>query len=123
MSKELIAVSIDDNEQNLMVLEIFAEQIGLTVKSFTNPQKALEFLSNNKVDIIFVDYMMPKLNGIELIKKYREFNKTTPIMMITAAGKEIEEEALKAGATKILYKPLDLDEFITQTKELLKDKI
>jgi len=120
MYKNTLAVSIDDSEQNLMLLEAYANQIELQVKNFLDPQEALDFILNNEIDIIFVDYMMPKLNGLELIEKFRETNISTPIIMITAAGDNIKLDALKAGATDFLNKPLDLSEFTLRTQNLLK---
>jgi response regulator RpfG family c-di-GMP phosphodiesterase len=119
MYKNILAVSIDDNEQNLMLLEAFADQIKLEVKSFIDPVEALNFILNNNVDIIFTDYMMPKLNGLELIKAFRKANNSTPIIMITAAGENARSTALSVGATDFLNKPLDLPDFIVRTKNLL----
>ncbi len=119
MYENILAVSIDDNEQNLMLLEAFADQIELKVTSFLNPMKALDFILNNNVDIIFIDYMMPELNGLDLIKEFRKVNKATPIIMITAAGENIRSDALHAGATDFLNKPLDLPDFTVRTKNLL----
>ena len=120
MYKNTLAVSTDDSEQNLMLLEAYANQIELQVKNFLDPEEALDFILNHNIDIIFVDYMMPKLNGLELIKKFRETNISTPIIMITAAGDNIKLDALKAGATDFLNKPLDLSEFTLRTQNLLK---
>ncbi len=120
MYTNTLAVSIDDSEQNLMLLEAYANHIDLNVKNFSDSQQALDFILHNDIDIIFVDYMMPKLNGLELIKKFRETNISTPIIMITAAGEDIKLDALKAGATDFLNKPLDLSEFTLRTQNLLK---
>ncbi len=122
MYSDIIAVSVDDNEQNLLLLEVYAEQIGLKVKNFLYPLEALSYITSNDVDIVFVDYMMPKLNGIELIKKFRETNKSTPIIMVTAAGDDnsLKLSALDSGATDFLNKPLDLSEFTSRTKNLLE---
>lgn len=119
MYKNIIAVSIDDNEQNLMLLEAFADQIELKVINFSDPIKAFEFITTNEVDIIFTDYMMPNMNGLELIEQFRKTNNATPIIMVTAAGEDSREKALEIGATDFLNKPLDLSEFIVRTKNLL----
>lgn len=120
MYKNILAVSIDDSEQNLMLLEAYADQIELQVKNFTDSEEGLDFLLNNNVDIVFLDFMMPKLNGLELLEKFRKVNTSTPIIMITAAGENIKLDALKAGATDFLNKPLDLVEFTLRTQNLLK---
>ncbi|NPA60400.1 MAG: response regulator [Epsilonproteobacteria bacterium] len=120
MYKNILAVSIDDNEQNLILLEVFAKDIGLDIKNFSDSLKAFDFICKNDVDIIFTDYMMPELDGLELIRGFRILNKATPIIMITAGGENIRADALKAGATDFLNKPLDLAEFTVRTKNLLE---
>ncbi len=121
MYKDMLAVSVDDNEQNLMLVEVFANEIGLNIKSFLNPLEALEFTKKNEVDILFIDYMMPELDGVSFIKEFRSKNDSTPIVMITASGNVLKTkiQALKAGATDFLNKPLDLFEFTLRTKNLL----
>lgn len=121
MYKDMLAVSVDDNEQNLMLVEVFAEDIGLNIKSFLDPTEALEYLKTNDADILFIDYHMPKIDGITFIKEFRSFNNSTPIIMITASGNvlKIKIEALKAGSTDFLSKPLDLFEFTLRIKNLL----
>lgn len=122
MYTDIIAVSIDDSEQNLMLIEAYADQIDLKVKNFSDPKLALDFILNNKIDIIFTDFMMPNITGLELIEEYRKINTSTPIIMITAAGDNIKIDALKSGATDFLNKPVDLAEFTLRTQNLLKLK-
>lgn len=121
MYNDMLAVSIDDDEQNLMLIEVFAQEIGLEIKSFLNPIEALEFLNHHEVDILFVDYLMPQLDGITLIEEFRSFNSSTPIIMITGSANamKIKIKALKAGSTDFLSKPLDLFEFTLRTRNLL----
>ncbi len=119
MYKNILAVSIDDNEQNLILLEAFAKEIDLDIKNFSNSIEAFDFICSHDIDIIFTDYMMPELDGLELIRGFRVLNKSTPIIMITAGGENIREDALKAGATDFLNKPLNLTEFTVRTKNLL----
>lgn len=119
----LNAVSIDDNQANHILIEEFCATIDLNITNFTSPLKSLIYLkkNHNNIDIIFIDYMMPELNGIELIKEFRKFNTDTPIIMITILvdNHTVKVEALKAGATDFLTKPLDLSEFQARTNNLL----
>jgi putative two-component system response regulator len=123
----MLAVSIDDSLQNLMLVEAYCDELGLKVKSFENPKEGLEYLldDNNNVHIVFIDYMMPELNGIEMIEAFREKKPHTPIIMITAAsgGFDLKMEALTKGATDFLTKPLNAAEFIVRTTNLLDLKI
>lgn len=121
MYSNMLAVSVDDNEQNLMLIEVFANELKLNIESFLKPLEALKFTEENEIDILFIDYVMPELDGISFIKKFRSHNNSTPIIMITASGNVLKTkiEALKAGATDFLNKPLDLFEFTLRTKNLL----
>jgi putative two-component system response regulator len=123
----MLAVSIDDSLQNLMLVEAYCDELGLKVKSFENPKEGLEYLldDNNNIHIVFIDYMMPELNGIEVIETFRGKKPHTPIIMITAASGDfdLKMEALTKGATDFLTKPLNAAEFIVRTTNLLDLKI
>ena len=119
--KNLTAVSIDDNLGNLILVEEYCKLLKLKTINFSNPVKALAYIKEHDVDILFVDYMMPKLDGIELIRRFRKNNTTTPIIMITAIhdNNHIKIKALESGATDFLSKPLELSEFKARTSNLL----
>ena len=118
------AISVDDDVINLILIEEYAKALDLTVEGFTDPVAALEAARENPPDLMLTDYMMPELNGLEFIHRFRSFNKFTPVIMITAAGddREIKLEALGAGATDFLAKPLDPFEFRVRATNLLQLK-
>ena len=65
-------ISIDDNKTNLLIIESYAKILKLNISSFLNPLDAVDELEKNDYDLIIVDYMMPEMNGIEVIQKVRE---------------------------------------------------
>jgi len=117
----LNAVYIDDEAINLMLVEAYGEEFGLNIKCFDDSQEGLDYILNNDIDILFTDYMMPNIDGIELIKKFRETYDEIPVVVITAAGddQELKINALEAGATDFLTKPIDISEFKARTINLL----
>lgn len=130
---KLNVVSVDDNYVNLLLIETMAKEIGLPVKSFLNPLTALEYIENNPTDIVFVDYMMPEMHGIELIHRIRAKYSDIPVIMITAVtdDNKLKIEAIEAGATEFLNKPLNPAEFkarvinlamLRKSQLLLKDR-
>lgn len=121
--ENLKIVSIDDNENNLILIESICAQMNLHVKSFSEPLEALMYVLKNQVDMIVIDYMMPNLNGIEFIKEFRNTNKIVPIMMITAAGDDdnIHREAFEAGANDFLSKPVNFIHFQARVSNLLSN--
>lgn len=102
-------ISIDDNKNNLMMIEVFAKSLHIEVDSFEDPIAALESTKKENYDLVILDYMMPVMNGLTFIEQFREHDTTTPIIMITAVGDDddIHQKALLTGATDFMRKPLN----------------
>ena len=122
MQRQLQAISIDDEYLNLVLIEEMGRKLDLNISSFTDPVAALEHLKHHSTDIIFVDYMMPLMDGISLIQKARVYYPDIPIVMITAVSSdnELKLRALENGATDFLSKPLNLPEFSARVRNLIK---
>ncbi|MBN2797478.1 MAG: response regulator [Clostridia bacterium] len=102
-------MSIDDNKNNLLMIEVYAKKLHLEIDSFENPINAVEKLKSCQYDLIIVDYMMREMDGIEFIKQFRVTDLNTPVVMVTAAGNDetLQLRALQVGATDFLTKPLN----------------
>ena len=116
---------VDDESTGRTILAKIIQQAedDVSVDSFDNPLEALDWLEYNHPDLIITDYRMPEMNGIELIKQIRA--KTAcldiPIMMITVVSeKSVRYDALEAGATAFLTRPIDQIECRTSCRNLLK---
>ena len=118
------AVVVDDTEINLRLLEtLIARLENCDCHSFSCPKTALAFCSDNRVDLVIVDYMMPEMDGIELIRQLRQVSSqsSTPVLMITAnEAKSVRYDALESGADDFLTKPVDAVEFLARTRNMLK---
>lgn len=116
---------IDDQLTGRAILEKIILQVtdNIMVTSLADPIEALKWLDKNDVDLIITDYRMPEMNGIEFIRSVRK-NKHyeyVPIMMITVVSeKEVRYEALEAGATAFLTRPIDQIECRTSCRNLLQ---
>ncbi len=119
-----LAVSIDDEVTNLKLIVALAAELDLKVESFTNPEEALDFIKYKSIDLIFIDYMMPDMDGIAFIKEVRKHKTSIPIIMITAVhgDSELKLKALNSGATEFLNKPIDVAEFNARVLNLLELK-
>lgn len=113
-------VVIDDSELSLSMIGELAKGIGLDVTAFLNPLEALEYIRENRVDMVLTDFVMPQMDGITLIKEVRAICEDVPIIMITAAGNNqaLKNEALLSGATDFLSKPFDEVELRARTANL-----
>ena len=118
-------VIVDDESTGRTILEKVIQNIAndIQVNGFDSAHKALAWLTENRADLIITDYRMPDINGIEFIKKVRSLAayESIPIMMITVVSeKSVRYEALDAGATAFLTRPIDQIECRTSCRNLLK---
>lgn len=122
--KGMRVLSIDDNRNNLLMIEVHGKSLGINMSSYDNPVLAFEEAKKGVFDMVIVDYMMPEMDGLTFIKKYREIDVDTPIIMITAVGDddEIHFQALQHGATDFLKKPMNGTLFKLRVKNLLELK-
>ena len=116
---------VDDESTGRTILAKIIQQAeeDVAVESFDNPLLALQWLDSNHPDLIITDYRMPDLNGVELIKQIRAKPacQDIPIMMITVVSeKSVRYDALEAGATAFLTRPIDQIECRTSCRNLLK---
>jgi diguanylate cyclase (GGDEF)-like protein/PAS domain S-box-containing protein len=115
---------LDDQATNRRVLERMAASIApdVSVISFSDPIRALDWLEENSADLIITDYKMPSLDGAEFTRKVRSKSDTSdiPIIVITIhADREFRLLSLDAGATDFLLSPIDPVEFSTRVRNLL----
>ena len=125
MKKNRHVLIIDDQSTGRAILEQIIQQIAtnIIVHAFETPQEALIWLETNDADLIVTDYRMPEMNGVQFIHqvRHKEQHQNVPIMMITVVSeKEVRHEALEAGATAFLTRPIDQIECRTSCRNLLQ---
>lgn len=117
-------ISIDDSKSVLSAIQFALSELGdVQIRSFLDPEKALAACAAIEFDLVLVDYTMPKLSGIDVIKTLRasEAYQLVPIIMITSeTERSIRINALEAGATEFLKKPFDAIELKARVQNLLK---
>jgi CheY-like chemotaxis protein len=88
-----VLLCIDDNEDMLECEKLFLESFGYTVLTAPSGSKGLELASLYAVDVVIVDYQMPKMNGQEVAVEMRRLKLHAPIIMLSAA-EDVPEQAL-----------------------------
>lgn len=122
MAKKII-LTIDDEEHIQDLLEYNLEKNGYEVLRAETGEKGLAILKNMQVDLVLLDYMLPGMDGIEVLKNIRSSQElvTLPVIMLTAKGEEFDKVlGLEMGADDYLSKPFGIRELLARIKALLR---
>jgi len=113
----------DDNEFNLKVTGGLLKLMKITTETADSGFKAIELIEKNDYDIVFMDHMMPEMNGMETVKRIREMggkHLDTNIIALTAnAVKGAKEMFLAGGFDDFISKPIDINELRDIVKRYL----
>lgn len=111
---------VDDEEILRMLLTDTLEFEGFVVEEAEDGQEALEKIqSNNVYDVIILDYMMPRMTGLELLEKLQPMKLDVPVIMLTAKAQKTDQEvALAKGASYFVPKPFSPNELVELVKSI-----
>lgn len=115
MNSKMNVVIVDDEPTNLMLLEAIAE--GYSPVTFTDPLEVAAYLEHTPVDLLITDFNMPRMNGIELLRKAKALRPEIMSIMITASGDEsVRMQAMEEGVDDFLTKPYSPSEVTLRIK-------
>lgn len=116
-------VVVDDTPINVTLISHLVGRLeDCFATGFTVPQEGLAYCVEQVPDLVIVDYMMPELDGIEFVRRFRACHGCgdIPVLMVTANDQiEVRHQALDAGANDFLTKPIDKAEFMARTRNML----
>jgi two-component system, response regulator RpfG len=115
---------VDDQSTSRTILSHVIKSINSKIKVVEkiNPEQALEWATEHTVDLVFVDYVMPEMNGIDFVRLLKTLPRyeSVPVIMITIKkDAETRYAALDAGIADFLSKPVDIYECTARSKNLL----
>ena len=121
--KDATVVIIDDEEMVLKSLQSFLElETDYAVRTFTLPAEALDFGNSASVDVVVSDFLMPEMNGIELLGRFGEVHPHAPRILLT--GYADKESAIRAindvGLFQYIEKPWDNDNLLIVLRNALE---
>lgn len=122
MSKVLI---VDDETANLELAEALIAEEGHQTITATDGEMAFQMVLKERPDIVMMDVVMPRMNGIESCRKIKThpLSYSTPVIIITALNSQEEKvKAIKAGADDFISKPFDRLELSARLRSLLRLK-
>ncbi|MBF0230454.1 MAG: response regulator, partial [Desulfamplus sp.] len=121
--KSLILI-VDDHIKNIELIEAQLVPLGYEIVRATNGEDALEKLSENPIDLILLDVVMPGMDGFEITRRIRAEPKhrVLPIILVTALREsEDRVRGIEAGCDDFLSKPFNRNELLARVQSLLKN--
>jgi DNA-binding response OmpR family regulator len=111
---------VDDEESIQTLLTYPLERDGYTVVQARDGEEALRRFEEDHVDLVVLDVMLPRLDGLEVCKRLRS-QSNVPIIMLTARGEELDKVlGLELGADDYITKPFSIREFRSRIRALLR---
>lgn len=113
-------LAVDDEPLYQHLLRVNLEKEGYEVVTAGNGEDALEMVSSRHPDLVIMDVMMPRLDGITTCERIRQFS-TLPIIILTARGEESDRvRGLNAGADDYVVKPFSATELVARVRAVLR---
>ena len=120
---DLTILIVDDEERMRKLIKDFLVQKNFNILEAEDGEKALKVYSENKnkINLILLDVMMPKLDGWSVLRQIRQENKTLPIVMLTARGEEQDELfGFELGVDEYITKPFSPKVLVARVEAILK---
>ncbi len=114
---------VDDNPMNLNVIKGLLKATKVFVTTASNGEDCIEKIKNSKFNVVFLDHLMPGMDGVETVAKIREFNKDIPVYALTANSTAGEEFYVSKGFNGYLTKPIESDVLERTIMKHLTDKM
>ena len=112
---------VEDTEQLNKALTTVLKRNSYIVDSAFDGEEALMFINQFQYDLIILDIMLPKINGLEVLKQIRSSKNQTPVLLLTAKSTTEDKVAgLDLGADDYLSKPFIIDELLARIRALLR---
>ena len=101
---------VDDDKDICHFFQKILREMGYEVNTASGAQESLTQIKRDPPDILFLDVKMPKIDGLECLRRIRKIKRKLPIVMITSYGDlNSAQEAMRLGADEYISKPFDLD--------------
>ncbi|MFC5629609.1 response regulator transcription factor [Aliibacillus thermotolerans] len=112
---------VEDEEKLARVLSLELEHEGYNTTSVHSGDIGLEHALSNQYDLILLDVMLPELSGLEVLRRFRKENKTTPVILLTARGEVPDKvSGLDLGANDYVTKPFEIEELLARIRAQLR---
>jgi DNA-binding NtrC family response regulator len=114
---------VDDEVEFLETLLKRMKKRDLEASGVKSGEQALEFLAQNRVDVVVLDVKMPGMDGIQALKEIKKLHPLIEVVMLTGhASVEVAIQGMELGAFDYLMKPVDIDDLLYKVQDAYKKK-
>ncbi|HCJ66365.1 MAG TPA: hypothetical protein DHV62_03330 [Elusimicrobia bacterium] len=122
-SKTLLLLIIDDDELIQAVLSRLIQKYGYKYEIAENGLNGIEKVKQETYDLVFLDTVMPKMDGVETLKIIKQIKPELPVVIMSSSAKQtLEEEAKKLNPYRFFLKPFEIKELAEVIEEIAKAK-
>lgn len=117
---------VEDDLPSIKYYETLLRNSGATVYIFHTGKEFVDYISEGKpeIDLVFMDFLIPLINGIDCVRIFRKERKDTPVIMITAySSEQAKTEAYLAGCNEYVLKPIYPEMILFLIEKYLKTRI
>lgn len=125
LSDKIIAI-VEDDQPSIRYYETLLKNSGASLKIFQNGREFVEWLGQDpgRIDLVFMDFLIPLINGIECIRIFRKERKHVPVLMLTAySSEQCKTEAYLAGCNEYVLKPIYPEKIFFLIEKYLKHEV
>ncbi|MDY0410437.1 response regulator transcription factor [Virgibacillus soli] len=122
MSKPAILI-VEDEQKLSRVLQLELEYEDYETEVADNGKDALELIESREWDLVLLDIMLPKLSGLEVLRRVRRTDEATPIILLTARDQVFDKvSGLDLGANDYITKPFEIEELLARIRAHLRNR-
>ncbi|QDT66635.1 response regulator transcription factor [Calycomorphotria hydatis] len=121
MSGRVLVIEDEDRIADFLLRGL--REVGFVVEHAANGQRGCELLQTNRWDIVLLDWWLPVLDGLQVLKYFRQYDHTTPVLFLTAKDAISDRvEGLDYGANDYLCKPFAFEELLARMRALMRSR-
>ena len=113
---------VEDDKEIREGVQIYLQSQGYVVFQAADGIEGLEILEKEEIHLAIIDIMMPKIDGLEVLRSFRQTGKTTPVLFLTAKDAVPDRvKGLDSGANDYLVKPFSFDELMARLRAIIRN--
>ncbi|MDX2225742.1 MAG: response regulator [Verrucomicrobiae bacterium] len=124
MSKPVIVI-VDDEPMVTDTLKNLIELLmDIKAVTYNNPQEALSYIKSDVADILVTDFLMPQMNGLQLLKSSRDAKGELPVIILTGYhnSEELEDLPERMSGVQVMFKPWSTQVLVDQIKQMIESR-